>query len=189
MIYKRFDTIPYKMLIEILSTGDFKLLSDEETPEEELKDIWESIEREYMQQNPTDNEEKIIKYTKEVYYFETKHKQVLTFCEVLKFDYDSEVVEILKNYGYSIDHHNYLERVPVVEREANALLDKAMKFQNMIPKTEPGKRVTVDEMLASYGAILQIDFDYNTVTASKVVALGKQIDLKVKALERSQINQ
>lgn len=188
MIYKRLDVLPYKVLIEIMTTGDFNLLCTDETPPEnlDLKTLWKELEDEYIRINPSKDEDKVVKYTREVYYFELKYKQVITFCKVLEFDYDEEIINKLIQYGYSLNHDNYLDRLETVRREANALLDKALKFKSMIPKPEErAGKSTVDDMFASYSAILSIDFDYNTVSVTKVIALGKQIDLKIKALESS----
>jgi len=186
MIYNRLDILPYKILMEILATGNVSLLSTEAAPEADLQLLWERLETEYIQLNPHPDEDKVVKYAKEVYYFELKYKQVIAFCKALQFDYDEEILDILIEYGYSITKDNYINQLETVEREAKSLLDKALKYKSLIPKPEEGKKSTIDDMFASYSVILGQDLgDYNTITTTKTIALGKQIDLKIKALEQN----
>jgi hypothetical protein len=67
--------------------------------------------------------------------------------------------------------------------------DAVKKYENKLPKQEEGeefKKINIDEVLAFYCTVLGgLDFDYNTVSYTKVMALQKQVTEKIKAIEES----
>ena len=72
--------------------------------------------------------------------------------------------------------------------EASELsLEKIKKAKLETLKQEEGEeftKVNIDEVLAFYCTVLGgLDFDYNTVTYTKVMALQKQVSEKIKAIE------
>lgn len=192
MIYKKFDTIPYKLLLEIVATNDVGLLAPDEDPAppaEDLQTIWEEIHQEYMKRNTSTEEKKLIRLYKEIYYCEGKYQLILLYCQILSFDYDEEIINELRAFGYKITHEDYLKHLNRIEREAEGLLVKADTFKEHLPKVEEGANVSIDDIFASYTAILGVDLgDYNTVTAAKALALGKQVDNKIKAIQNNTSN-
>jgi len=187
MIYRKIDVIPWKILLEIIGTNDYKLLvtENEEIPEPELKEIWEKIHEDYLNLNPSPDEQRVFKIHKEIYYNETKYRKVILCCKILAFDYDEESINELIGYGYSITHEDYLDQLERVEREAEGILIQVESFKLNLPPVDESKIISPDEMLASYCTFLGIDFDFNTIPASKVVYYGKQIDMKIKATQKN----
>ena len=107
----------------------------------------------------------------------------------LEFDYDEELANILMSYGYTITKENYYPDLEKVRRESKAILTTVKKYENKLPKQEEGeefKKINIDEVLAFYCTVLGgLDFDYNTVSYTKVMALQKQVTEKIKAIEES----
>lgn len=189
MIYNRLDKLPYKLFMEVLETSDYSKLTDETTDPSELEKIWFSLYDEFLKINPTKDEDRVIKIQREVYYFEAKYKLISTYCRLLRFDYYEDIISELREYGYSIDADNYLTSVERIEREASALLVKAEKFREQLPKIDGEKpKISIDEMFASYSAILGFDFDYDTISVTKTIAIGKQVDNKIKTFEKMNSN-
>lgn len=183
MIYKSFETIPYKLLIEISNNRNYKLLTDDPNIEDdELEAIWNEIEAEYNERDSNDDEKRYVKIEGLSSYFECMHKVIKTGCEILKFDYNQDVANVFNEHGYYINENDFLDRIDQIERECEGLLVKADHYRESMPTPADSGNITIDDILASYCVMLSIDFDFNTVTASKVVALGKQIDRKIKSL-------
>lgn len=186
MIYKDFETIPYKLLVKIIETGNVKLLTDDESVlEEELHAIWSVIYSDYSVQNQNDEETRVFKIQKEIEYYESKYKVIMVGCEALEFGYNQDIADAFEEAGYYINESNYFEKIDGIRRQCEGLLIAAESHRENLPKPDKNNTVTVDDILASYSTILQIDFDFNTVPASKVIALGKQIDKKIKALTQN----
>ena len=184
MIFTKLETIPYKLFIKISQTKHLRLLAPD-NPEmtiDDLNHIWENIHSEYLELNPSPDDKRILKIHSEIYYFQAKYNYILIACRILAFDYDEWTINNLIEYGYSLTHENYVTQIERIQAEAEGLLVKADAMASELPTIDEDKsKHTVDDMLASYSVFLNIDFDFNTIPASKVIALGKQIDLKIKA--------
>jgi len=184
MIYKTLDTIPYKLFIKISQEHDYSLLcyDNEVLTESELIDLWDSIHAEYLSLNPSSDDKRILKIHAEIYHFQAKYNYVIIACRILSWDYDKETIDQLIEYGYSITHETFLSDLERIQKEAEGLLVKADAMADDLPKQDENEaKYSVDDMLASYSVFLGMDLDFNTITASKVLSLGKQIDLKIKA--------
>jgi len=184
MIYKTLDIIPYKLFIKISQNHDYTLLCTENEFLElnELNDIWDSIHSEYLSLNPSSDDKRILKIHAEIYHFQAKYNWVIIACRILSWDYDKETIDQLIEYGYSITHESFLGDLERIQKEAEGLLVKADAMAEELPKQdENDAKYSVDDMLASYSVFLGIDLDFNTIPATKVLSLGKQIDLKIKA--------
>lgn len=187
MIYEELDYLPYKTLLKVLETGNYKLLTtDPDTPEEILAGAWEKLYKEYLAANHSPEEDRVFKIRKEVYHLEARYELILIYCKILAFDWHEETAESLKKYGYIITPGSCLQKIPIIKREAEGLLVKAKQLRSQLPVVEENVKVSVDDMLACYTTILGIDIgDYNTVSSTKVFALGKQVDLKVKQIQKT----
>ena len=105
--------------------------------------------------------------------------------EALKFDWDNELVGILRGFGYTITQVRYYDDLERIERESKALLVKAANLQRMLPKADGEKsEVTIYDVLASYSAILGIDFDFEALSCLKYISMQKQVASKIKASEQ-----
>lgn len=187
MLYDSLDTLPIKLYYKISDTGNLKLLTDQEIEEETLNAIWDELVIGFDLLNKSNNSKKIFILNKEINSLEAIHKAVLMACESLSFEYDEYLIDIIKKYGFSFndnsteDYHNSIEKVI---REAKSLVTKVNMLKNQLPKTEEEDKVSLDEVMASYSSVLGIDFDYNIISCTKFFALKKQVDIKVKSVEK-----
>ena len=190
MTYKTLETTPYKVVLKIINdpVSNLYLLTDEESPDfEKLGGIWASIFEELTALDNNNNSKEILLIEREISALKCKHDFIQLSILALEFDYDEELANILRGYGYTITQANYYPDLERVRRESKAILTTVKKYQNKLPKQEEGEeftKVNIDEVLAFYCTVLGgLDFDYNTVTYTKVMALQKQVSEKIKAIE------
>lgn len=191
MIYKTLETTPYKVVLKIVNDpiSNLHLLTDDENPDfEKLGEIWMNIYDELKAMDPNNESDKIFQVEKEISALKCKHDFIQLAIIALEFDYDEELATILKNYGYTIDTNNYYSDLERVRRESKAILTSIKKYENKLPKqpeNEDFTKVNIDQVLAFYCTVLGgLDFDYNTVSYTKVMALQLQVSEKIKAIEK-----
>lgn len=192
MIYKTLETTPYKVILKIVNdpASNLHLLTDEENPDtEKLGEIWAAIFQEIIELDNSNASDEILKIEREISALKCKHDFIQLSVLALEFDYDEELANILLSYGYTITNENYYPDLEKVRRESKAILTTVKKYENKLPKQEEGeefKKINIDEVLAFYCTVLGgLDFDYNTVSYTKVMALQKQVTEKIKAIEES----
>ena len=192
MIYKTLETTPYKVILKIVNdpASNLHLLTDEENPDtEKLGEIWGAIFQEIIELDNSNASDEILKIEREISALKCKHDFIQLSVLALEFDYDEELANILLSYGYTITNENYYPDLEKVRRESKAILTTVKKYENKLPKQEEGeefKKINIDEVLAFYCTVLGgLDFDYNTVSYTKVMALQKQVTEKIKAIEES----
>ena len=192
MIYKTLETTPYKVILKIVNdpASNLHLLTDEENPDtEKLGEILAAIVQEIIELDNSNASDEILKIEREISALKCKHDFIQLSVLALEFDYDEELANILMSYGYTITNENYYPDLEKVRRESKAILTTVKKYENKLPKQEEGeefKKINIDEVLAFYCTVLGgLDFDYNTVSYTKVMALQKQVTEKIKAIEES----
>ncbi|GIZ08378.1 hypothetical protein [Flavobacterium sp. UMI-01] len=197
MTYKTLETTPYKVVLKIVNdpVSNLHLLTDEENPDfEKLGEIWMSIYEELIALDPNNESNKILHIEREISALKAKYDFIQLSVCALEFDYDKELADMLREFGYTIrvDNENYYQDLERVRRESKAILNVIKRHQNNLPKQEEGEdftKVNIDEVLAFYCTVLNgMDFDYNTVTYTKVMALQKQVSEKIKAIEENNRN-
>ena len=192
MTYKTLETTPYKVILKIVNdpVSNLHLLTDEENPDfEKLGAIWVSIFKELIELDSSNASDDILQIEREISALKCKHDFIQLSILALEFDYNEELANILRGYGYTITTENYYPDLERVRRESKAILTTVKKYENKLPKQEEGEdftKVNIDEVLAFYCTVLGgLDFDYNTVSYTKVMALQKQVSEKIKAIEES----
>ena len=192
MIYKTLETTPYKVILKIVNdpASNLHLLTDEENPDtEKLGEIWAAIFQEIIELDNSNASDEILKIEREISALKCKHDFIQLSVLALEFDYEEELANLLMSYGYTITNENYYPDLEKVRRESKAILTTVKKYENKLPKQEEGeefKKINIDEVLAFYCTVLGgLDFDYNTVSYTKVMALQKQVTEKIKAIEDS----
>jgi hypothetical protein len=192
MTYKTLETTPYKVILKIINdlVSNLHLLTDDEAPDfEKLGGIWVSIFEELIDFDNSNASDEILQIEREISALKCKHDFIQLSILALEFDYDQELADILRGYGYTITTENYYPDLERVRRESKAILTTVKKYENKLPKQEESGdfiKVNIDEILAFYCTVLGgLDFDYNTVTYTKVMALQKQVSEKVKAIEEN----
>jgi hypothetical protein len=192
MTYKTLETTPYKVMLKIINdpVSNLHLLTDDEAPDfEKLGGIWVSIFEELIDLDNSNASDEILQIEREISALKCKHDFIQLSILALEFDYDQELADMLRGYGYTITNENYYPDLDRVRRESKAILTTVKKYENKLPKQEESGdfiKVNIDEVLAFYCTVLGgLDFDYNTVTYTKVMALQKQVSEKVKAIEEN----
>jgi hypothetical protein len=192
MTYKTLETTPYKVMLKIINdpVSNLHLLTDDEAPDfEKLGGIWVSIFEELIDLDNSNASDEILQIEREISALKCKHDFIQLSILALEFDYDQELADMLRGYGYTITNENYYPDLDRVRRESKAILTTVKKYENKLPKQELSgdfTKVNIDEVLAFYCTVLGgLDFDYNTVTYTKVMALQKQVSEKVKAIEEN----
>lgn len=194
MIYDSLDTIPYKLFIKIATTNDFSLLSDTEKDLNVLEQVWSKLYDDHLKYDKSKDNKKVFRLSKEIEALQTQQKVVLIAISCLSFEYNEELVEILRQYGYTLRDENteqYYDDLKRISREANSIKFKISVLSKQLPKQEDTKaeesEFTVDDVMASYTMIVGYDIDYNTVTYTKFHAIQKQVHLKIKSVEQQNI--
>jgi hypothetical protein len=187
MIFKTLDTIPYKLFISIAEDNNFMLLSDEiEKDENELSDIWKKLFAQHEEKHKDPQSLKNFDIYKTISYLEGQRKVIIMTCESLSFDFDQDLIDLLIEYGYSFEAtetKEYYEEIERIFRESSGILFKINQLKKQLPKQNETNEYSIDDVMASYCAMLNIDFDYNTVTYTKFYAIQKQVHLKIKQIE------
>ena len=186
MIYKTLRKLPMVTLIEIIDSGDVSLLSDEETPIDELVTIWNDLFEEYQNKYNKQNTNKVFNLSREIEYLEKKHFEIKLIVEALKFDVCPELVAILRDYGYRFRDDFYNEDLVRVARESEGIVNKINELKRSLPKTDATKKEdnSIINLMASYSTVLGYDFDYYTISVEKYYSLENQVKQKVAALEK-----
>lgn len=191
MTYDSLDILPIKLYYKIAGTGNLKLLSNTITDDIELDELWFDLDCAFKDLDKTEEATKTFRLSKSISALEAKHKFVLMACETLKFEWNSEIVDLLRNEGYTLrdtETETYYKDIERIERETNAIVVKANMLRRQLPKADENNKSSLDEVMASYASILGFDFDFNTVSCTKFFALQGQVHSKVKALEKQQQN-
>lgn len=192
MTYKTLETTPYKVILKIINdpVSNLHLLTDDENPDlEKLGGIWVSIFDELTDLDNSNASNEILQIEREISALKCKHDFIQLSLLALEFDYDEELADMLREYGYTITTVNYYDDLDRIRRESKAILSIIKRHEKNLPKQEESgdfNKVNIDEVLAFYCTVLGgLDFDYNTVTYTKVMALQKQVSEKIKAIEEN----
>lgn len=192
MIYNSLDIIPYKTFLKVLKTSDLTLLSTEALDENELQEanlvsVWENLQEAYEKINPSNESKEILRLSKKIEEYLTKYKVVTSAVECLLFEYNDELVAMLKKYGYNLTDSNYHKDLERISRESNAWLLKAERLQSQLPeeKTDNEKETNVDEVILGYCSATQLQFDSNTISVTQFLAMQNVFKNKLKALENN----
>lgn len=190
MIYKSLDILPYKTFIKVIKTNDLTLLSSEPLTDEELEkidfvSIWEDLHDDFQKLDENSEGLKILRLSKKVEEYLAKHKAIHTAVTCLLFEYNEELIAMLKNYGYKLTDATYHKDLERIQRESNAWILKAERLQSQLPeqKTDDVKETNVDEVILGYCSATQLQFDTNTISVTQFLAMQKVFKNKLKALE------
>ena len=189
MTYSSLDTIPFKLFLKISETGDFLLLSDSEKNPTVLLEIWDRLYDEHNNKNHTPEASRIFKLSKDIDSILTKHKVVILACEALRFNWNDEIVELLRDFRYTIrntDTETYYSDIEIIERESNGYIIMANRLKEQLPKQkEDSNDYNIDDVMASYCAILGYPIGkFNEITYSEYHAHQKSVNDKIKSIEK-----
>lgn len=183
-MYDTLDRLRLKTYYEILETGNHALLlkKDEKQDDEILAVLWEKLFIEFSEANEDAETKKTLRILKDIERSQMKYSLVENFCIALDFEWDEEIVTILRGWGYTLreDQEYYYDDLDRIKREAEGLLLKAENTRKQLPQISENENLTVDDILASYSSIMGFDFDYDKITCRKYLAIKRQINVKIK---------
>lgn len=179
MIYKSIDTIPAKLFFKIIETEDVSLLSDERTPIEYLKVIWEGIKMEDEKNNPNSQKNKVIQTHAQIESYLAKLEFIKHAVHYLKIKEDEHLRELLKSEGYTYNSEKDLDRILL---QSDGINDRIERLKLKLPKQDKIKKnVPFDELVLSMAAITDLGFiDTNKITKTQFDGLLKITDSKIK---------
>lgn len=190
MIYN-IDTIPAKTFFKIQQTGDLTLLSNEKKTDKELHDAWEEIVKKDQEITGDKKGNRIINLIVKVEKLHI-HLETLEMAFVsLKKNRNSELENILKEYGYKLTEENFTQDLETAQREAKSIKVRISRFETelkrLLPtKNQHQKQETFEDILVSIFAILEIGLvDANTITLLYFRSLEKQAVKKIEALQKN----
>ncbi len=188
MIYRTLRKLPMVTYVEIIDTGDITLLSDEDTPIEELVSVWESLREEYQNRYNKQDSNKIFNLSKEIEYLEKKYITINNAVIALRFDVYQNLIDLLQGFGYTLRMDQYNSDLDRIERESTGINIKINALVKTLPK-QPEKTndgsVSIVTLMAGYSMILGYDFDYYTISVEKFHTLEYQVKQKVAAIEKN----
>lgn len=190
MTYSSLDEIPYKLFLKISETGNISLLSNSEKDIDKLSEIWKILYEEHLNKNHSPEAERIFKLSKEIDRILTKHKFIILSCESLRFDWDDEVVELIRDFRYTLrntDSETYYSDIETIERESNGYILMANRLKEQLPKEkmEDSGDYNIDDVMASHCAILGYSIGkFNEITYTEHHAHQRSVNDKIKSIER-----
>lgn len=189
MIYDSLRKIPMVTFLEIIDSGDISLLSNEETPLEELLLIWTDLYESYKSKYDSQNHNKVFNLSKEIDFLKTKYFVIKSSVEALKFDVNQSIIELLKDYGYTLRLENYNDDVLRIARESEGIINKINQIRSSLPKPveeENAKKASevIIGLMSDYSVFLGYDFDFYTISVEKYHALVQSVKQKVTAIEK-----
>ena len=189
MIYNSLRKLPMVTCVEIIDTNNFSLLSDEEdTPIDELIEIWFPLFEEYKEKYGSKDNKKIFNLSREIEYLKQKHFIIKCAIDALWFDKNIDLILMLtEDFGYKLSDENYIEDLNRIERESSGIILKIKMFEDQLPKEIENKEDAVSSIInvmAGYSSILGYDFDFYTISVEKFHALEKQVKNKIAIIEK-----
>ncbi|UYW02113.1 hypothetical protein K5I29_04220 [Flavobacterium agricola] len=190
MIYDELDVLPLKLYYKICKTKDVTLLSTEPADEVKLLEIWQRLTAEYEELESSESSKREFRLNKQISLLECAYNMVHLCCVELEVNIDNETIQMLNDLGFMVDttsNELYYASISKIRKRIETNQIKIAALKNQLPKEEikgNERKVNLDEVMASFCAILGIDFDYNTISVTKFNAIKKQVDNKMKSYEK-----
>ena len=187
MIYDSLRKIPMVTFLEIIDSGDISLLSNEETPLEELIPIWLEMYETYKLKYDTQNHNKVFNLSKEIDFLIKKYDSIKLSVEALKFDANDSIIQVLRDYGYTLRIENYNDDVARISRESEGIINKINQLKHSLPNQTESQEKGSDliiSVMADYASFLGYDFDFYTISVEKFGAMQNTVKQKVASIEK-----
>jgi hypothetical protein len=201
MIYNTLDILPYKTFVLVEKTGEAFRLNSNVRSEKDLSpqkikalvEVWDNLYELHLGKNRSKESKNIFKLSKKIDNLICLSKVMVTACDCLRFQYNEEIHDIITNNGFILatdSTEKYYNSIDRIEREANNYLIKAEYYKNMLPDrsernaSKEESKFTVDDILASYSAILGISLgNFNNVSYNEYFAFQKQVENKIDSIK------
>ncbi len=193
MIYTSLRILPMILFDEILSSGNYALLSTEPnlTDEDhiELKLLWEELHDQYQEKYNKTGKNKYFNVDREVSYQANRFTLINSACDSLLFDRNDLLINFLNEEGYSIKNSTYLVDIERVKKQSQGILIKINTLVDTLPKPKPGQskeaEYSIVDIMAGYVSVLGFDFDFYTISVEKFKSIEKTVQNKMKAMENN----
>lgn len=193
MIYTSLRILPMVLFDEILSSGNYLLLSTEpnltDLDKEQLKLLWDELNEQYQEKYNKASKNKYFNVDKEVAYQSGRYAVINSICDSLLFAKEQRLIDILIEEGYRIRESNYIEDIERAKKQAHGIIIKINTLIDSLPKKDPNKTTeseyTIIDIMAGYVAVLGFDFDFYTISVEKFKSFEKTVQNKLKAMEKS----
>ena len=180
------DTLPVKVFYKIVETQNLNLLPRNNHGKKELVSIWLKIYDEFQKRDSNELSKRIFRISVDIEYLHSKFNLIVMCIDSLKFDYNKDLINILKEHGYIINEKNYAKSLESAERNAKGIFSKIELLKNQLPKeTKAKKESSIDDVLAGYSTILGFNIgDFNKITCSEYLGWKNQVEVKIKNQEK-----
>lgn len=180
------DTLPVKVFYKIVETQNLNLLPKNSHSKKELVTIWLKIYDEFQNRDNNELSKRIFRISVDIEYLHSKFNLIVMCIDSLKFDYNKELINILKEHGYHINEKGYAKSLESAERNAKGIFAKIELLKNQLPKeTKAKKESSIDDVLAGYSTILGFNIgDFNKITCSEYLGWKNQVEVKIKNQEK-----
>jgi hypothetical protein len=194
MIYDSYDIIPIKIFFKIEQTKDVTLLDTKKKKSKKiLSVIWDNIKEQRELSNNSKKDKKVLNLSKEIEVLFNKYEAtrfavfVLQKKRAFKLENDAELINLLKNYGYTLHLNNYDKHLTQIYNENEELIKKIEDLRNELPEVEEDQTTTtLEKIVLSYSVVLGLGFvDVNTMTCAQYdahILLGNE---KLKSLQKN----
>ena len=190
MIYNSIERIPHKIYLEVESTSNLELLTDEDNiPIEKLIQAWNQIKKEHSELPEDAEERKVLNLARTLQELCAKLECIELSVHHLESLYDQELVDQLRSYNYQLrDGDEFESDLSRIKRESEGLFIRTEAMKEKLPKQDDNKeQVTLDETVLAYCSITSLGFiNPNEITTTQFYALIKTGNQKMKSLENGQ---
>jgi hypothetical protein len=192
MIYTSLRILPMVLFDEILSSGNYLMLSDEPNLTDEdktqLKLLWDELNEQYQEKYNKASKNKYFNVDKEVAFQSGRYAVINSICDSLLFAKDQRLIDILIEEGYRVRESNYLEDIERTKKQTDGIIIKINTLIDSLPKKDPNKtesEYSIIDIMAGYVSVLGFDFDFYTISVEKFKSLEKTVQNKLKAMEKT----
>ena len=178
------DTIPAKLFFKIDNTGDYTLLSDDNSfKKEDLQKVWESILFYYQKNIQGKARDSQLDLDKKINSLESRLLCIKRIICLLKIERDHELERYLRSVGYQLTEQNFFDDLKKIESLSDMIKLKIEKHNSLLEKKKDNNtsKTTFEDVLLGYLTILGLGFkEANKITLLEYLALEKQVKNKVK---------
>jgi len=193
MIYTSLRILPMILFDEILSSGNYALLSTEPNLTEEdlisLQSLWVELHDQYQEKYNKTGKNKYFNVDREVSYQANRFTLINSACDSLLFDKNELLINFLIEEGYSIKNTTYLVDIERVKKQSQGILIKINTLVDTLPKPKPGQskeaEYSIVDIMAGYVSVLGFDFDFYTISVEKFKSIEKTVQNKMKAMDNN----
>ena len=192
MIYT-IETLPIVTFVKIAETNEIQRLLKHYPSNKhlvkfvvwifKLEDKWKLLSEEYTKHDDNKKSKKVDELKRKVSKEQGKYYAIIAALEVLKYGSDTDMLEIINSYGYTIkgEYWSGLEQVykqvANLKNKIDALEDEIKAYSNVGEE----KDINIYDVLTNLFTGLDMPFKANELTTIEYIFYRKQLIKKIKA--------